>query len=107
MARNTEPASNACCAAHRNAALPDGESSRPTTMWLRVIASSWSGSIRSCVSEYAAWLACPPPPPPAKCKSHTEHESEVIPVAIVLPLVDAHVRRQQRHDERDRADQPL
>jgi hypothetical protein len=47
------------------------------------------------------------PPAAAKRARHTKHESEVIPVAVVLHLVDVHVRGEQRHDEGDRADQPL
>src|SRR5215207_1160266 len=43
----------------------------------------------------------------AECAGHTKNESEVVPVAVVVHLVDVHVWVEQGHHERDRADQPL
>src|SRR4029450_11482296 len=43
----------------------------------------------------------------AERTSHTKHESEVVPIAVVLHFVDVHLCGEQRHDKGDRADQPL
>src|SRR5215211_6081936 len=43
----------------------------------------------------------------AECAGYPKNESEVVPVAVVVHLVDVHVWVEQRHHERDRADQPL
>src|SRR5215203_412315 len=43
----------------------------------------------------------------AECAGYPKNESEIVPVAVVVHLVDVHVWVEQRHHERDRADQPL
>jgi hypothetical protein len=94
------------CAARRSAARPDGESSRSTVTSLRGMLPPVQVSIDCCACGYAGFLRCRPPAA-AKRTSHTKNESEVIPVAVVLHLVDVHRLGEQRHDEGDRADQSL